>query len=151
MGYVALSRVTSLNGLYLIKYEFSEHAIYSNSKVLDYFAVMRSATSLEAWKDVQIPDLQVLTEHLLIVSYNVEGLLPHMHESNNTSFLFQANIICLQENWSTSTQVLNNLLFDYTSILACRQKQYTRSNVPVFEIYWKRRYSIIIYEERYAV
>ena len=120
MAYVALSRVTSLSSLYIIKEDFSEDSIYCNPKVAAYLAEMPLATSLEAWKELQIPDLQTFIEPLLIVSHNTEGLLPHLRDFSENEFLRETSIICLQETWLTPAHTLSNLLPDYEHICVCR-------------------------------
>ena len=118
MGYVALSRVTTIGGLYLIKEDFTEKHIYSNPKIEDYLSEMVSAATLERWEDLQSPDLKMFKDQFIIVSHNTEGLLPHIEDVNHNLFLSRASIICLQETWLRNTQTVNSLP-DNTLISAC--------------------------------
>lgn len=129
MAYVALSSVTSISDLYLIKEDFSTDAIYANPKVQSFVFAMPSATSLTSWASHQMPDLQIYKEPLLINIHNTEGLLPHLSDFKSNQFLPRPSIICLQETWLLPGQNLLNILPDYNILSVCRHEQYIRSNV----------------------
>lgn len=98
MAYVALSRVTSLQGLHL--QNFNPRSIYCDPVVERVLNAMTSASTLPFWQVLVAPPLE--EQHLLIASHNTEGFLPHVQDIECNHFLHKADIFGLQETWLLS-------------------------------------------------
>ncbi|XP_064643095.1 uncharacterized protein LOC135497262 [Lineus longissimus] len=77
-AYVALSRVTSLQGLYLLDDTFSK--IYCNAHVTETIQTMPTANISPA---EPISNIHT-TDHFIITHHNIEGLQHHMPATQNT-------------------------------------------------------------------
>jgi hypothetical protein len=97
MAYVALSRVTSLQGLHL--QNFNPRSIYCDPAVERALNAMTSASILPFWQVLVAPSLE--EQHLLIASHNTEGF-PHVQDIECNHFLHKADIFDLQETWLLS-------------------------------------------------
>jgi hypothetical protein len=91
-SYVALSRVTSLQGLFLTN--FKESLIYCNEKV---------ETSLENMQKLESEQYQMTntsTQALTVVYHNVQGLRSKLLDIEQNKHV-QANVIMVSETWLT--------------------------------------------------
>ena len=110
MAYVALSRVTSGKGLYLLDSDFDLNVIYSNPNVKKQLDSMPKADSLPEWKILfKADEITVDPETLILASHNCEGYLPHLQDIKQNNFLQRADIIALQETWTSSGMTLTSL------------------------------------------
>ena len=110
MAYVALSRVTSGKGLYLLDTDFDTSVIYSDPKVNKQLQTMAHAETLPEWKNLHVfEDIKDPTK-ILISSQNCEGYLPHFKDIINSSCIRQSDIIALQETWTASNMTLQSIL-----------------------------------------
>jgi len=93
-AYVALSRVTTLEGL--IIQDFKDSAIYCNEKIA---AAMDSMLPFIPSPDMTCPE--VVTSCKLTL-HNVQGLKSHIEDLRSDRHFLEGNIICLTETWLTS-------------------------------------------------
>ncbi len=113
-AYVALSRVTSSNGLYLIN--FNSRKIYCDESIIGCYADMpKLHLNLNA-----LPDCRKLT----IVHHNVEGLLAHRKDVLRCKQLFPCDILCITESHCQAMQRTNDLIPGYIYRGRCRQECY---------------------------
>ena len=107
MAYVALSRVTTGNGLYLLDVDFDSSVIYSNPNVDKQLNLMPNADTIPQWKTLFKADqITVDSGTLILASHNCEGFLPHFQDIQQNIFLQRADIIALQETWTSSDMTL---------------------------------------------
>jgi exonuclease III len=98
MGYVALSRVTSLEGLFLVKEDYDENKIYCDISVHKALQLMPDAKTLPQWT-AQV-NLTSLNSQCILISHNIEGLIPHLQDFSRNVVTHQSDIIALQETWT---------------------------------------------------
>ena len=112
-AYVALSRVTSSDGLYLLDLDSSK--IYCDEQIIECYAVM---SKLQLSLDV-LPDCRTLT----IVHHNVEGLNGHKNDILRCTQLFPCDVLCVTESHCQETPN-TDLLPGYTYRGRSRQECY---------------------------
>ena len=127
MAYVAISRVTSLRGLYML--DMDESKIYANPEI---------TAALETMRQVSLDDMmpllhikQTLNRHdtLTIVHHNTEGLPSHVSDIKNHHELCLADVLCLTETHLQGSFVAESLhLQGYNMFKRNRHVSYT--NVP---------------------
>ena len=105
--YVALSRVASLNGLYLTG-EYKRTAIKADPKATDEYNLLREQYQMKS------PDYHELQPDTLIITLlNTRSLLKHACDIATDSVLLQSDILCLTEtqmnNSSDTTSVATHL------------------------------------------
>ena len=93
MGYVALSRVTSLQGLYLI--DFDPTKIYCRQDVETNVANMVSLDMSRANPLFHLDHIK----HLIIAHHNIRSLRCHLEDLKTNTQMRKAHIICLSETW----------------------------------------------------
>ena len=106
MAYVALSRVTHLDGLYLLDY--NPRAIFCNEHVDDEVAKMSTADLSASNPLLSIDNNQ----HFIIAHHNIQSLHAHIEDLRNNVELRRAHVICLSETWLTNNSTLDNLAID---------------------------------------
>ena len=98
MGYVALSRVTSLSGLYLK--DFNGKYIYCD-KYID--------TELQKMHQIILKDTLPLLHHpstfINIIYHNVQGLSSKFRDIISNTQMMLADCICISESWLTIGQL----------------------------------------------
>ena len=99
--YVALSRVTSLSGLYLIG-EFNPRAIRADPKATTEYELLREEYHLQPVENL-VPSESTLTISLL----NTRSLKKHVNDIKQDRVLYDADILCL-----TETQLQEDSEFD---------------------------------------
>jgi len=99
--YVALSRATSLNGLYLIGDFKPPNTPQSNHPPLVEMERMRNE-SLLVPKFVSLRELPVNT--FQIISHNVQSLRKHLQCITNDKVYMESNLLLFQETWTTSNE-----------------------------------------------
>lgn len=78
-----------------------------------------TADSLNDWYSVS-PQIIVDSSHFLITSHNCEGYFPHYHDIKNNSFFHQADIIALQETWTSPNDRVQPPNTRYQAVFAHR-------------------------------
>ncbi|CAI5689566.1 unnamed protein product [Oreochromis niloticus] len=124
MAYVAVSRVTSLSGLYLLDME--EKKIFTNPEITAALENMRQANL-----DDMMPLLHVIqtlsrSEVFTIVHHNTEGLPAHINDIKNHHELCLADVLCLTETHLRGSFVAESLhLENYNLFKRNRHLSYT--------------------------
>ncbi|KAK6165196.1 hypothetical protein SNE40_023581 [Patella caerulea] len=117
-AYVALSRVTSLEGL--IIRDFDEKVIYCDPRIEE------SINKMPLYLEPQVENRKN-TEILL---FNVEGLMQHYEDVKNDYRFTQADFICLTETWISQIAECRNFKLDgYTLFNQPRHTCYDNSNI----------------------
>ena len=114
--YVALSRVTNINGLYLIG-EFSEKAIRINRKADAEYERLRNENIFQA-----IKDFDIAPHSITITLVNTRSLRKHAIDISADKHLCNSDIICLTEtqllpenDTSNIESDLHEFVFEYNS------------------------------------
>lgn len=105
MAYVALSRVTSGAGLYLLEEDYDPDKIYCDPNVNKQLEKMPTTDTLPGWHKIP-PVIISNSHHLLIASHNCEGYFPHFHDITHNNFLKHTDIIAFQETWTTPVDTI---------------------------------------------
>ena len=93
-AYVAFSRVTNMEGLYLL--DFNANKIYRNEGV---------AQGLVKMEPLQLPNpLDGSHDGITIVHHNVEGLLQNFENQANHFQMFTSDVVLLTETWLSSEE-----------------------------------------------
>jgi DNA replication protein DnaC len=103
MGYTALSRVRTLNGLFLIDLHLDK--FYCHEKVDRVLSQMREMKK-------EASTLRDSSDFINILFHNVEGLKCNFSALKNHRCTQRANLICLVETWLTDHSRLEELLID---------------------------------------
>ena len=114
-AYVALSRATSSDGLYIL--DLDSRKIYCDEQIIDCYATM---PRFELSFDV-LPDCRTLT----VVHHNVEGIHAHRNDILRCTQLFPCDIMCVTESHCQEMQS-TDLLPGYTYRGRCRQECYSQ-------------------------
>ena len=97
MAYVALSRVTHLDGMYLMN--FDESRIFCDENVATHIAKMSRCNLSVANPLSQIDH----TNHFIIAHHNIQSLNRHFEDMKRNIEFRKAHVICLSETWLTSS------------------------------------------------
>ncbi|MBN3301915.1 PIF1 helicase, partial [Amia calva] len=114
-AYVALSRVTALNGLTI--QDFKDSAIYCNGKVETALTMMpKFNTPVEGGIDSDVS--------CTIIMLNIQGLQAHVLDLESHKRIMNADFICLTETWLTAEwpqeePKLNGFTFHHKPRLHC--------------------------------
>lgn len=127
MAYVALSRVTSGAGLYLLDDDYDLDKIYCDPNVNKQLEKMPRADTLPGWQKIP-PVIVSNPHHLLISSHNCEGYYSHFHDIRNNSLLNQTDIIAFQETWTTNLDTIQPPTLRYQAVFVHRSTH--QSSVP---------------------
>jgi hypothetical protein len=98
MAYVALSRVTTLDGMYLT--DFDANKIFCNKQVNIEVAKMTSFNLARANPLLEIDH----TNHFIIAHHNIQSLRAHLEDMKSNPEMRKAHVICLSETWLTDSQ-----------------------------------------------
>ena len=112
MAYVALSRVTSLQGLYLI--DFDPTKIYCRQDVETNVANMVFLDMSRANPLLHLDHIK----HLIIAHHNIRSLRCHLEDLKTNTQMRKAHIICLSETWlpNNDSNDIANLTIDGYSL-----------------------------------
>ncbi len=100
-AYVALSRVTSLDGL--IIQDFKEKAIFAKDNIKEALQTMPPfIASCETTE----------TSKFKIMLHNVEGLIPHISDIRQDKRYFEGDMICVTETWLKPNYLENAVSLD---------------------------------------
>ncbi|XP_068449333.1 uncharacterized protein [Clinocottus analis] len=127
MAYVALSRVTSLSGLYVL--DLDERKIYANPEITGALETMRQVSLDDMMPLLRIQ--QTLSRHdtLTIVHHNTEGLPSHVNDIRSHHELCLTDVLCLTETHLQGSFVADSLQLEgYNMFKRNRHVSYT--NVP---------------------
>ncbi len=101
--YVALSRVTSSEGLYIIDLDLSK--IYCDSNIQEcYDSMLKLETSM-----AKVPEAHTFT----VVHQNVEGLKEHISDLERCNQLQPCDVICVTETWNTTNDDIQMSGYSY--------------------------------------
>ncbi len=106
MAYVALSRVTNLNGLYLTDYD--SHRIFCNKDIATEMDKM-PICDLTASNPLMNIDHN---KYFIIAHHNVQSLSAHIEDLRANSEICKAHIICVSETWLQQSTALSDLQLD---------------------------------------
>ncbi|XP_073671989.1 uncharacterized protein [Paramisgurnus dabryanus] len=96
-AYVALSRVTSLDGL--IIEDFNEKAIFSKGDIEQALQIMPPFITQSQTESLQFK----------LILHNVQGLIPHILDIRQDQRYFQADMICVTETWLKQSYFENDI------------------------------------------
>uniref|UniRef100_A0A669AZ26 ATP-dependent DNA helicase n=1 Tax=Oreochromis niloticus TaxID=8128 RepID=A0A669AZ26_ORENI len=124
MAYVALSRVTSLSGLYL--QDLDENKIYANPEVTAALQTMRQASVAEMMPLLQVRETASRPDTLTLIHHNTEGLPSHISDIKSHHEMCLADVLCLTESHLQGSFVADSLHLDgYTMFKRNRHLSYT--------------------------
>uniref|UniRef100_A0A669BTV5 ATP-dependent DNA helicase n=1 Tax=Oreochromis niloticus TaxID=8128 RepID=A0A669BTV5_ORENI len=124
MAYVALSRVTSLSGLYL--QDLDEKKIYANPEVTAALQTMRQASVEEMMPLLQVRETASRPDTLTLIHHNTEGLPSHISDIKSHHEMCLADVLCLTESHLQGSFVADSLHLDgYTMFKRNRHVSYT--------------------------
>uniref|UniRef100_A0A669DR94 Uncharacterized protein n=1 Tax=Oreochromis niloticus TaxID=8128 RepID=A0A669DR94_ORENI len=124
MAYVALSRVTSLSGLYL--QDLDEKKIYANPEVTAALQTMRQASVEEMMPLLQVRETASRPDTLTLIHHNTEGLPSHISDIKSHHEMCLADVLCLTESHLQGSFVADSLHLDgYTMFKCNRHVSYT--------------------------
>uniref|UniRef100_A0A669AV05 ATP-dependent DNA helicase n=1 Tax=Oreochromis niloticus TaxID=8128 RepID=A0A669AV05_ORENI len=124
MAYVALSRVTSLSGLYL--QDLDENKIYANPEVTAVLQTMRQASVEEMMPLLQVRETASRPDTLTLIHHNTEGLPSHISDIKSHHEMCLADVLCLTESHLQGSFVADSLHLDgYTMFKRNRHVSYT--------------------------
>ena len=92
MAYVALSRVTSANGLYLE--DLDEHLIYCDAKLQD---------ALQSMPIVELGSVKLYKQGHLIIVHNILSLGAHSDDIKSNHQIIAADVLAFTETWLDSS------------------------------------------------
>ena len=125
MAYVALSRVTSLSGLYLL--DLDEKKIYANPEVTAALETMRQADVDHMMPLLQVRETVNRPDTLTLVHHNTEGLPAHIGDIKRHHELCLADVLCLTETHLQGSFVADSLQLDgYNMFKRNRHTSYTK-------------------------
>ncbi|XP_072042907.1 uncharacterized protein [Amphiura filiformis] len=93
MAYVALSRVTHLEGIYLTNYNQSR--IFCNENIEANLAMMPTCDISRANPLIDIDH----NKHFIIAHHNIQSLHRHIEDLKKNTEITKAHVICLSETW----------------------------------------------------
>ncbi|XP_024116598.1 uncharacterized protein LOC112138269 [Oryzias melastigma] len=127
MSYVAISRVTSLNGLFLL--DFDESKIYANTEVTAALDTMRQANLDDMMPLLLLKDTVSRPETMTIIHHNTEGLPAHICDIKNHHELHLADVLCLTETHLQGSFVAESLHLEGYSMFS-RNRYLSYTNHP---------------------
>ncbi|XP_036067052.1 uncharacterized protein LOC112141796 [Oryzias melastigma] len=127
MSYVAISRVTSLNGLFLL--DFDESKIYANTEVTAALDTMRQANLDDMMPLLLLKDTVSRPETMTIIHHNTEGLPAHLCDIKNHHELHLADVLCLTETHLQGSFVAESLYLE-GYIMFSRNRYLSYTNHP---------------------
>ena len=124
MAYVALSRVTSLSGLYLL--DMDEKKIYANPEITAALQTMRQADVDDMMPLLGVREAASRPDTLTMVHHNTEGLPSHIRDIQSHHELCLADVLCLTESHLQGSFVAESLHLDgYNMFRRNRHVSYT--------------------------
>ncbi|XP_035999206.1 uncharacterized protein LOC118564582 [Fundulus heteroclitus] len=127
MAYVALSRVTSLSGLYL--QDLDEKKIFANPEVTAALQTMRQASMDHMMPLLQVGEVVNRPDTVTLVHHNTEGLPSHIDDIQKHHELCLADVLCLTETHLKGSFVADNLHLDGFNMFK-RNRHTSYTNFP---------------------
>ncbi|XP_041863940.1 ATP-dependent DNA helicase PIF1-like isoform X2 [Melanotaenia boesemani] len=127
MAYVALSRVTSLSGLYLL--DLDEKKIYANPEVTAAIQTMRQASVDDMMPLLPLRETVSRPDTLTVVHHNTEGLPSHIDDIKRHHELCLADVLCLTESHLQGSFVADTLQLDGFTLYK-RNRHVSYTNLP---------------------
>ena len=106
MAYVALSRVTTLDGMYLT--DFNSRSIFCNKDIDAEVVKMPLCNVSRANPMVTIDH----NKHFIIAHHNIQSLRAHIEDLRQNSEIRKAHVICLSETWLTDNDSQDTISID---------------------------------------
>ena len=106
MAYVAISRVTTLDGLYLT--DFDESKIFCKPGIQNNVANMQNFDMSNANPLLHLDH----NKNFIIVHHNIRSLRAHIEDLKSNTQMRKAHVICLSETWLSDNNDLANLAID---------------------------------------
>ena len=106
MAYVALSRVTHLDGMYLT--DFDDTRIYCDENIEPNIAKMQP---FDLSKANPLADMDH-NKHFVIAHHNIQSLNRHIEDLKSYTDIRKAHVICLSETWLDNNSDLNSVEID---------------------------------------
>lgn len=103
MGYVALSRVTHLDGMYLLDYD--SRRIFCNDHIASEVAKMPICDLARANPLINVDH----NTHFIIAHHNIQSLRQHIEDLRKNTEMRKAHVICLSETWLNDNNNLDVL------------------------------------------
>ena len=116
-AYVALSRVTSLDGLVI--QDFNENAIYANPSIKESLASMQHFLTTTA--DVE--------KKLTLLYHNIEGLQNHLQDLMLTLRKRNVDFVCLVESWVQDELRSRSEMEGFSVVHQLRKNSYQQDNL----------------------
>ncbi|XP_072047334.1 uncharacterized protein [Amphiura filiformis] len=110
MAYVALSRVTTLEGMHLTNCDFSR--IFCNPDVARHVAGMPTCDLSNANPILSIDQ----NKYFIISHHNIQSLRRHIEDMKSNSEIRKAHVICLSETWLTDNSNFDSLAIEGYSL-----------------------------------
>ena len=142
--YVGLSRVTSLDGLYLTG-EFSCKAINADARATEEYTLLRNEYSM-----IPIKDCEELSQNSLTVCLlNARSFRKHVKDIKSDNFFTQCDVLCIteshveeqahvqaiQDDMGENWNIIHNINTDkYSSIAVCLHRKYSIVLCNVYHI-----------------
>ncbi|RVE55402.1 hypothetical protein OJAV_G00236690 [Oryzias javanicus] len=127
MAYVALSRVRTLSGLYLL--DLDERKIYANPEITAALQSMRQASVDDMMPLLNLTETVSRPDVLTLVHHNTEGLPAHIKDLKSHHELCLADVLCLTETHLQSSFVADSLHLEGYSMFK-RNRHLSYSNFP---------------------
>ena len=110
MAYVALSRVTHLEGMYLMNYNQSK--IFCHERVEENIAKMPRCDVSKANPMLDVDH----NKHFIIAHHNIQSLRRHIEDLKQNTEIRKAHVICLSETWLTENSNFDSLSIEGYSL-----------------------------------
>ena len=142
--YVGLSKVTSLDGLYLTG-EFSCKAVNADARATEEYTLLRNEYSM-----IPIKDCEELSQNSLTVCLlNARSFRKHVKDIKSDNFFTQCDVLCIteshveeqahvqaiQDDMGENWNIIHNINTDkYSSIAVCLHRKYSIVLCNVYHI-----------------
>uniref|UniRef100_A0A672HJK1 Endonuclease/exonuclease/phosphatase domain-containing protein n=1 Tax=Salarias fasciatus TaxID=181472 RepID=A0A672HJK1_SALFA len=127
MAYVAVSRVTSLGGLYIV--DMDESKFYASQQITAALESMRQASPAEMMPLLQMRETLSRPDTLTIIHHNTEGLPAHINDIKSHHEMCLADILCLTETHLQGSFVADSLQLPGYNLFR-RNRHLSYSNFP---------------------
>lgn len=117
--YVAMSRATSLNGLYIIGKFKAPAPIDPNDKAVKQMTRLRNEKLLKT-KYQFLKDFD-RTQTIQVYSHNIQSLPKHLNCISSDYVAKKSDLICLQETWAKDNE--NYVIAGYTEVIRNKTNQ----------------------------
>ena len=102
--------------------DFDPKLIYCNPNISESLKLMPQASSLPLWKSTICPLRKDLKNECLIISHNVQGILPHYADIKDNNLLKRFDVMALQETWLSRNNDVSGLFEGYNILRVDRHR-----------------------------